>query len=234
MNDYDLSRRLAAEFLGTGFLLATVVGSGIMGEAMAGGNGALALLGNTLATGAILVVLILILGPVSGAHLNPAVTVSFVMQRQMTVGTGAAYVSVQVCGAFGGVMAAHVMFGEPLLSLATQGRTGLGQWTAEFIATFGLVATIIGCLRFRPEAVAYAVGLFISAGYWFTSSTSFANPAVAFARSFSDTFTGIRPADSPAFIVAEICGAAVATLVFGWLLRGEKSLEDGAGKAPEN
>ena len=231
MNDYDLARRLVAEFLGAGFLLATVVGSGIMGETMAGGNAALALLGNTLATGAILVVLILILGPVSGAHLNPAVTISFVMQRQMSPGAGAAYIAVQVCGAFAGVMAAHVMFGEPLLSMATQARAGPGQWTAEFIATFGLVATIIGCLRFRPEAVAYAVGLFISAGYWFTSSTSFANPAVAFARAFSDTFTGIRPADSPAFIVAEICGAAVATLVFGWLLRQDPGAREATGKS---
>ena len=234
MNNYDLSRRLVAEFLGVGFLLATVVGSGIMGEAMAGGNAAIALLGNTLATGAILVVLILILGPISGAHLNPAVTVSFVMQRQMSPGIGAAYVAVQVCGGLGGVMAAHVMFGEPVLSLATQSRAGFGQWVAEFIATFGLVATIIGCLRFRPEAVAYAVGLFISAGYWFTSSTSFANPAVAFARAFSDTFTGIRLADSPAFMVAEFCGAAAATLVFGWLLRKDPVARDATGKSREN
>lgn len=219
MNDYDLSRRLVAEFLGAGFLLATVVGSGIMGEAMAGGNGALALLGNTLATGAILVVLILILEPVSGAHLNPAVTVSFVMQRQMSLSTGAAYIAVQVCGAVGGVMAAHVMFGEPVLSFATQGRTGFGQWIAEFIATFGLVATIIGCLRFRPEAVAYAVGLFISAGYWFTSSTSFANPAVTVARAFTDTFSGILPAHAPGFIAAQLLGAVAATVVFAWLLR---------------
>jgi glycerol uptake facilitator-like aquaporin len=226
MNDYDLTRRLAAEFLGAAFLLATVVGSGIMGEAMAGGNAALALLGNTLATGAILVVLILILGPVSGAHLNPAVTVSFVMQKQMSVAVAAAYVAVQVCGGLFGVMVAHVMFGEPLLTAATNDRTGFGQWTAEFVATFGLVATIIGCLRFRPHAMAYAVGLFISAGYWFTSSTSFANPAVAFARSFSDTFSGIRPADNPAFIIAEIGGAVAATLFFGWLLR-----KDPAGPA---
>jgi glycerol uptake facilitator-like aquaporin len=141
------------------------------------------------------------------------------MQKQMSVAVAAAYVAVQVCGGLFGVMVAHVMFGEPLLTMATNDRTGFGQWTAEFVATFGLVATIIGCLRFRPHAVAYAVGLFISAGYWFTSSTSFANPAVAFARSFSDTFSGIRPADSPAFIIAEIGGAVAATLFFGWLLR---------------
>ncbi len=219
MSEFDMARRLTAEFLGTAFLLATVVGSGIMGETMAGGNAAIALLGNTLATGAILTVLILILGPVSGAHINPAVTLSFVMQKQVSPGVGAAYVAVQLCGAMFGVMVAHVMFGEPLLTYATQGRTGIGQWVAEFVATFGLVATIMGCLRFRPQAVAYAVGLFISAGYWFTSSTSFANPAVAIARSFTDTFSGIRPANSPAFIVAEICGAVAATLLFAWLLR---------------
>ncbi len=220
MNGFDIQRRLTAEFIGTFLLLATVVGSGIMGERLAGGIVGIALLGNTLATGAILMVLILIFGPVSGGHFNPAVTPAFLMRREIGLGHGAAYIVVQILGAIGGVLVAHIMFmGEPLLVASTTGRTGLGQWVGEAVATFGLVATILGCLRFCPEAVAYAVGLFISAGYWFTSSTSFANPAVTLARSLTDSFAGIRPEHGPAFIAAQIAGAVLATVLFAWLLR---------------
>ena len=216
---FSFLRRLAAEFIGTAFLLATVVGSGIMGETLAGGNVALALLGNTIATGAILVVLILIFGPLSGAHFNPAVTLSFLLRREITAGEALVYVGVQVAAAICGAMAAHIMFAEPVLMISTHARTGVGQWFAEFIATFGLVATILGCVRFRPDAVPYAVGLFITAGYWFTASTSFANPAVPIARTLTDTFSGIAPMDAPGFIAAQLVGAVAATLVFGWLLQ---------------
>ena len=216
---FSLPRRLAAEFIGTAFLLATVVGSGIMGENLAGGNVALALLGNTIATGAILVVLILIFGPLSGAHFNPAVTLSFLLRKEITSGEALVYVGVQVAAAICGAMAAHIMFAEPVLMISTHARTGVGQWFAEFIATFGLVATILGCVRFRPDAVPYAVGLFITAGYWFTASTSFANPAVTIARTLTDTFSGIAPMDAPGFIAAQLVGAVAATLVFGWLLQ---------------
>ena len=216
---FSFLRRLAAEFIGTAFLLATVVGSGIMGETLAGGNVALALLGNTIATGAILVVLILIFGPLSGAHFNPAVTLSFLLRREITAGEALVYVGVQVAAAICGAMAAHIMFAEPVLMISTHARTGVGQWFAEFIATFGLVATILGCVRFRPDAVPYAVGLFITAGYWFTASTSFANPAVTIARTLTDTFSGIAPMDAPGFIAAQLVGAMAATLVFGWLLQ---------------
>jgi glycerol uptake facilitator-like aquaporin len=216
---FSLPRRLAAEFIGTAFLLATVVGSGIMGENLAGGNVALALLGNTIATGAILVVLILIFGPLSGAHFNPAVTLSFLLRKEITSGEALVYVGVQVAAAICGAMAAHIMFAEPVLMISTNARTGVGQWFAEFIATFGLVATILGCVRFRPDAVPYAVGLFITAGYWFTASTSFANPAVTIARTLTDTFSGIAPMDAPGFIAAQLVGAVAATLVFGWLLQ---------------
>jgi glycerol uptake facilitator-like aquaporin len=216
---FSLPRRLAAEFIGTAFLLATVVGSGIMGENLAGGNVALALLGNTIATGAILVVLILIFGPLSGAHFNPAVTLSFLLRKEITSGEALVYVGVQVAAAICGAMAAHIMFAEPVLMISTNARTGVGQWFAEFIATFGLVATIQGCVRFRPDAVPYAVGLFITAGYWFTASTSFANPAVTIARTLTDTFSGIAPMDAPGFIAAQLVGAVAATLVFGWLLQ---------------
>ena len=214
----DLSRRLAAEALGTAFLLAVVVGSGIMGETLAGGNTAIALLGNTIATGAILAVLILIFGPLSGAHFNPAVTLSFVLQGQLEKRIALLYVAVQVIGGLAGMLAAHAMFEEPLFQASLKVRTGPAQWFAEFVATFGLVATILGCVRFRPTAVPYAVGLYITAGYWFTASTSFANPAVTVARSFTDTFSGIRPLDAPGFILAQLVGAMAATLVFGWLL----------------
>ena len=213
---FDLSRRLAAEALGTALLLATVVGSGIMGERLAGGNDAIALLGNTAATGAILMVLILILGPISGAHFNPAVTLSFVLQGKQRPGEAVLYVAVQVAAAVLGVLAAHLMFEETLIQASVKVRSGPAQWFAEAVATFGLVATILGCLRARPQAVPYAVGLFITAGYWFTASTSFANPAVTIARGFTDTFSGIRPLDVPGFIVAQLVGAVLATLVFRW------------------
>ena len=218
----SLSRRLVAEALGTFFLLATVVGSGIMGETLAGGNDAIALLGNTIATGAILAVLILIFGPLSGAHFNPAVTLSFLLQRQISAYHAVFYVAIQIVAAIAGVMAAHAMFGEPLLMASTHVRSTGGEWLGEGIATFGLVATILGCVRYRPDAVPYAVGLFITAGYWFTSSTSFANPAVTMARAFTDTFSGIRPVDAPGFIAAQLIGAVLATLVFGWLLGTKK------------
>lgn len=220
MNNHDLPRRLTAEFIGTAFLLATVVGSGIMGETLSGGNIAIALLGNTIPTGAILVVLILVFGPVSGAHFNPAVTLAFVVRREIAPGHAAVYVIVQIAGALLGVFVAHVMFGEPAFTASVNARTGVGQWTGEFVATFGLVAAILGCLRFRPEAVPYAVGLFITAGYWFTSSTSFANPAVTIARSVTDSFSGIRPEDAPMFIAAQFAAAIVATAVFAWFASG--------------
>ncbi|MFP6747185.1 MAG: MIP/aquaporin family protein [Alphaproteobacteria bacterium] len=218
---FALPRRLAAEFIGTAFLLATVVGSGIMGENLAGGNVAIALLGNTIATGAILVVLILVFGAISGAHFNPGVTLAFLLRREITPAAALAYVAVQIVAAICGVFAAHFMFAEPLLMLSANARTGAGQWFAEFVATFGLLATILGCLRFRPDAVPYAVGLFITAGYWFTASTSFANPAVTIARTLTDTFSGIAPGDAPAFIAAQLAGAVAATVIFGWLLREE-------------
>lgn len=211
------SRKLFAEFLGTAFLLAIVVGSGIMGERLADGNDAIALLGNTVATGVGLMVLILIFGPISGAHFNPAVTLSFAMQRALGWDQAAYYVVIQIAGAFCGVAAAHVMFGEPVFFASETMRTGTGQWFAEFVATFGLLATIIGCLKTRPDVVPFAVGLFITAGYWFTSSTSFANPAVTLGRMMTDTFSGIYPAHAPAFILAQCCGAVVVTVIFGWL-----------------
>ena len=217
MNSFDPARKLLAEFLGTAFLLAVVVGSGIMAERLSGGNVAIALLGNTLATGAILMVLILMFGPVSGAHFNPAVTVAFLLRREIGGREAAIYVLVQIIAALVGVILAHIMFQEPLLAASTKVRAGPSQWVAEFIATFGLVATILGCIHARPDAVPYAVGLYISAGYWFTSSTSFANPAVTIGRTLTDTFSGIQPVDAPAFIIAQLIGAAAATLIFGWL-----------------
>jgi glycerol uptake facilitator-like aquaporin len=221
----DLGRRLAAEAIGTAFLLATVVGSGIMGETLSGGNVAIALLGNTIPTGAILVVLILMLGPVSGAHFNPAVTLSFMVQGKISASDSIAYVAVQVVAAILGAWAAHLMFEEPVLMVSEKVRTGGGQWVAEIIATFGLVGTILACVKNRAEAVPYAVGLYITAAYWFTASTSFANPAVTVARTLTDTFSGIRPADAPLFIVCQVVGALLATFVFVWLLdlRREKT-----------
>ncbi|MEM9628307.1 MAG: MIP/aquaporin family protein [Pseudomonadota bacterium] len=217
---HGLSRRLAAEALGTAFLLATVVGSGIMGESLAGGNVAIALLGNTIPTGAILVVLILMFGPISGAHFNPAVTLSFLVQGKISTGDATAYVVVQIGAAILGAWAAHLMFEEPVFMVSEKVRTGGGQWVAEIIATFGLVATIITCVKHRAEAVPYAVGLYITAAYWFTASTSFANPAVTIARTLTDTFSGIRPADAPLFIVCQIVGALLATFAMAWLLNG--------------
>lgn len=216
MQEYDMRRRLAAEFLGTALLLATVVGSGIMGETLAGGNTAIALLGNTIATGAILVVLILIFGPISGAHFNPAVTLAFILRREIGGRDAVLYVVAQIAGGLLGVWAAHVMFDHTVFILSATARTGPPQWVAEAIATFGLVAAILGCLKARPSAVPYAVGLFIAAGYWFTASTSFANPAVTVARSLTDTFSGIRPVDAPGFIISQVVGAVLATWLFGW------------------
>jgi glycerol uptake facilitator-like aquaporin len=216
---YDTPRRLVAEALGTAFLLAAVVGSGIMAERLADGNVALALLCNTIPTGAILAVLILMLGPVSGAHFNPAVTLSFLLQREIGAGAALAYLAAQIGGGVAGTWCAHAMFEEPVLMLALTARTGPGQWLGEVIATFGLVATIIACVRLRPAATAPAVGLYITAAYWFTSSTSFANPAVTIARSLSDSFAGIRPVDAPAFVAAQCVGAILATWLIGWLVR---------------
>jgi glycerol uptake facilitator-like aquaporin len=222
------ARQLVAEALGTAFLLATVVGSGIMAERLADGNVALALLGNTIATGAILAVLILVFGPLSGAHFNPAVTLAFRLRGEIGAAAAGAYVAAQILGGLAGTWSAHVMFAEPLFQLSTTLRSGFPQWTAEFIAAFGLVATILGCLKARPEAVPYAVGLFITAGYWFTASTSFANPAVTIARSLTDTFSGIRPIDAPGFIVAQLLGAAAATAIFRWLLAPDGARADQA------
>jgi glycerol uptake facilitator-like aquaporin len=216
--EINVTRRFAAEALGTAFLLATVIGSGVMGERLAGGNVAIALLANTLATGAGLVALILTFGPISGAHFNPAVTVVEAARGQLSWRDASWYVVAQVGGAFAGVAVAHVMFSEPLFALSVHERSGIGQLVAEFVATFGLLATILSCARSRPAAVPFAVGSYIAAAYWFTSSTSFANPAVTLARAASNTFAGIRPMDAPGFIGAQVLGAAAAALTFGWLL----------------
>lgn len=213
----DLGRRLAAEAIGTAFLLAIIIGSGIMGERLAGGNVALALLGNTLATGAGLAVLITIFGPISGAHFNPAVTLAAWMRRDIDIGTGLVYAGVQIVAAITGVMTAHLMFGEELLQVSTRLRSGDGQGFSEFVATFGLLMTIFGASRFRPDFLPVAVGLYISSAYWFTASTSFANPAVTLARSLSDSFAGIAPASVPSFLVAQMLAAFVAAKAFGWL-----------------
>lgn len=219
-----LSRRLAAEFCGIAILLATVVGSGIMAEGLAGGNVAIALLGNTIPTGAILVVLITMLGPVSGAHFNPAVTLVFRLTGEISWAEALAYILAQVAGALAGVLLAHLMFDLDILQMSAKARTGVGQWTAEAVATFGLVFTILATRKARPEAIPMAVGLYITAAYWFTASTSFANPAVTLARAFSDSFAGIRLADAPAFMVAQLGGAGIALAFSNWLLtegRGE-------------
>lgn len=219
LEPFSLGRRIVAETLGTALLLAVVIGSGIMGERLAGGNVAIALLGNTLATGAGLVVLITVFGPISGAHFNPAVTLAFAIRRELPAKLAVAYVAAQIVGAVLGVFAAHAMFAEPILQVSAKLRDGPAQAWSEFVATFGLLATILGTLRFRPEATPMAVGLYITSAYWFTASTSFANPAVTVARSLSNTFAGIAPGSAPAFIVAQILGAAVAVATFGWLLR---------------
>ena len=214
----DIPTRLISEVVGTALLLATVVGSGIMGETLAP-NDALALLGNTIATGAILVVLILMFGPIGGAHFNPAVTLGFVLRKQMSWGLAGAYVAAQIAGAILGVMIAHAMFDQSLLQASTKIRTGGAQWLAEGVATFGLLSAIFLVGRSREQAVPLAVGLYITAGYWFTASTSFANPAVTIARGFTDTFSGINPANVPGFVLAQLGGAIIATYFCVWLLR---------------
>ena len=210
-------RQLAAEALGTGLLLATVIGSGIMGERLAGGNAALALLANTLATGAILVVLINLFGWISGAHFNPAVTAVFALKGELGWATAAGYIAAQIVGAILGVLLAHAMFDESLLQLSTKARSGPAQWLSEWVAAFGLVTTILLVSASNPPAVATSVGLYITAAYWFTASTSFANPAVTVARALSDTFAGIRPADVAPFVVAQLLGGVCAVYVCRWL-----------------
>jgi glycerol uptake facilitator-like aquaporin len=217
MDAFDLSRRLTAEALGTGILVATVVGSGIMAETLTR-DVALALLCNTLPTGAILVVLITILGPISGAHFNPAVTLVFAGRRELAAREAILYVIAQIAGGVAGTMAAHLMFALPLIDLSMKARAGGSQWFAEAIAAFGLVATILAGIRFQRAALPWLVGLYITAAYWFTASTSFANPAVAIARSLTNTFSGIRPIDLPGFILAELCGALAGLLLMNWLL----------------
>jgi glycerol uptake facilitator-like aquaporin len=213
----NLARRAVAELIGTAFLVAAVVGSGIMGERLAAGNIAVALLANTLATGAALVALILTFGQISGAHFNPAVTLADASQGGLSWRDVPVYVSAQIVGAFAGVVTANAMFGLPLLFASHHARSGARQFFSEVVATFGLLMVIWGCARLRSNAIAFAVAAYISAAYWFTSSTSFANPAVTLARSVSDTFTGIRPLDVPAFILAQLIGAAAATILFRWL-----------------
>src|SRR6516165_754802 len=221
----SLARRLVAEWLGTAFLLAAVVGSGIMAQKLAGGNVALALLCNTVPTGAILVVLILIFGPISGAHFNPAVTLTFAWRSELPWSLAGLYILAQIAGGIAGVWAAHLMFELPVLQFSLTQRSGTGQWFAEAVATFGLLLTILGCAARTPSAIPYAVGLYITSAYWFTASTSFANPAVTIARSLSDTFAGIAPGRVPGFILAQLVGAFAAVILARWLLR-----ED--GKAP--
>lgn len=213
-----MARRAVAELLGTAFLLAAVIGSGIMGERLAGGNVAIALLANSIATGAMLVALILTFGPISGAHFNPAVTLADAWQGGLAWREAPVYLAAQIAGAFAGVAAAHLMFSEPLFSVSQHARSGSAQVFSEFIAAFGLLSVIWGCVRLRSAAVPFAVGAYITGAYWFTASTSFANPAVTLARAASDTFAGIRPADAPGFIVAQLAGAAAATGLFHWLV----------------
>jgi glycerol uptake facilitator-like aquaporin len=213
----SLARRGAAESLGTAFLLAAVIGSGIMAARLSGGNGALALLCNTLPTGAILTVLILMLGPISGAHLNPAVSIAFALRRELPASAAGIYIAAQVTGAVIGVWAAHLMFELPLWQVSLTVRTGPGQWLAEAVATFGLLLTILGCVARTPSAVPFAVGLYITSAYWFTASTSFANPAVTIARALSDTYAGIAPTGVLAFIAAQLIGALLAVALGRWL-----------------
>jgi glycerol uptake facilitator-like aquaporin len=218
MPGFDLPRRLTAEALGTALLVATVVGSGIMAQNLTK-DVALALLGNTIPTGAILVVLITIFGPISGAHFNPAVTLVFALRRELTPREALLYMMVQIAGGIAGTIIAHAMFALPLLDASLKMRSGGAQWLAECVAAFGLVATILAGIRFERASVPWLVGLYITAAYWFTASTSFANPAVAIARSLTNTFSGIRPVDLPGFIAAEFCGAIAAMLLMNWLLR---------------
>ena len=223
LQSFGLTRRLVAEGLGTALLLAVVIGSGIMGERLAGGNVAIALLGNTIATGAGLVVLITIFGPLSGAHFNPVVSLMFAMRRELSWPNAFAYITIQIIGAVLGVWLAHAMFGEPVVQISTKLRDGWSQGLAEAVATFGLIATILGSLRFRPEVTPFMVGLYITAAYWFTASTSFANPAVTIARSLSNTFAGIAPTSAPLFVAGQLIGAAVGALLFSWLLKNKAS-----------
>ncbi len=217
MTSYSLGRRTAAEFIGTALLLATVVGSGIMAERLAGGNQALALMGNTLATGAILVVLILMFAPVSGAHFNPAVTLVMAARGEGSRREAASYIPAQIAGAVAGVWLAHLMFAVPVFQLSLKARDGIGNMISEGVATFGLLATILFVGRARADAIPLAVGLYITAAYWFTASTSFANPAVTLARSLTNSFSGIAPGNVAAFIAAQLAGAALAAMLFGWL-----------------
>ena len=221
MNQHSLSSALLAEWLGTALLLATVIGSGIMAETLAGGNVAIALLGNTIATGAILIVLITMLGPISGAHFNPAVSLVFAMKGDISWPRCGAFIVVQIIGGIVGMLAAHFMFEEPIFQLSQKLRTGEAQWFSEGVATFGLMLTILATLRARPSAVPMAVGLYITAAYWFTASTSFANPAVTIARSLTDTFSGIFPGHAPMFIVAQFIGAVIALAVCNKLYRND-------------
>ena len=221
MIEFTLSRKLAAEAVGSFFLFATVVGSGIMAESLSGGNVAIALLGNTLATGAILFVIIAVLAPISGAHFNPAVTLVMALRKDLTAGEGVLFVAAQLVGGLIGVWAAHFMFELPVLQISEKIRTGHGQWLGEGIATFGLLFTILGTVKFRLDWVAPAVGLYISAGYWFTSSTSFANPAITVGRAFSNTFSGIAPENVLAFGIAQLTGAVLAWLLVQWLFEGK-------------
>jgi glycerol uptake facilitator-like aquaporin len=213
-----LGRRVAAEFLGTGFLVAAVVGSGIMGERLAGGNTALALLANTIATGAALVALILTFGPISGAHLNPVVTLADAVEGGLPWRETPHYIAAQILGGVAGTLVAHLMFGLPVISLSQHARSGRAQLFSEFVATFGLLCVIWGCSRLQSSAIAFAVGAYITAAYWFTASTSFANPAVTIGRSLSDTFSGIRGGDVPGFLLAQLAGGATATFLFRWLV----------------
>lgn len=223
---YSIGQRIASEVLGTGLLVATVVGSGIMAETISSGNMALALLANTIATGAILYVLITMLGPVSGAHFNPVVSLVFALRRELPVAVALVFVAAQIAGGVSGALLAHAMFGEPLLQVSTHLRAGASQWLSEGVATFALVMTILGTLRNRPDAVPISVALVIVAAYWFTASTSFANPAVTIARSLSDTFSGIAPANVAAFVAAQVAGGLMAWIVaerlFGWTARPQE------------
>jgi glycerol uptake facilitator-like aquaporin len=223
MMEFGLGRRIVAEFLGTLLLLATVVGSGIMAERLAGGNQAVALLGNTIPTGAMLVVLILIFGPISGAHFNPAVSLVFASRGEAKRGEILTYIPAQIVGAMLGVWLAHLMFAEPILQMSAKVRGGFGQALSEFVATFGLIATILGVGRHRADTVPVAVGLYITAAYWFTASTSFANPAVTIARSLTQSFSGIAPASVPLFLIAQLAGAISAAMAFGWLLTPDRA-----------
>jgi glycerol uptake facilitator-like aquaporin len=220
---FSTSRKLFAELLGTALLLAIVIGSGIMGETLAGGNTAIALLGNTLATGAGLVVLITIFGPISGAHFNPVVTLAFAARRDISANLAVAYIFAQVLGAILGVWMAHAMFGETILQVSTKLRDGPALALSEAVATFGLMATIFGTIRFKHEFTPVAIGLYITSAYWFTASTSFANPAVTIARSLSNTFAGIAPSSAPLFILAQCVGALAGVLIFSWLLTEQSS-----------